>query len=102
MYPRVASGSPHSPLGSTKTIVRRRDGRAQGDLSTDREIPRIGALDQVPWGLSGPGGIIAGSLAAQHPGWPRHGLIQLGFSTLLTTCHTPIGVVNPYLAVATG
>src|SRR5438046_3281389 len=46
----------------------------------------------VPRGLSGPGGIMGGSLAAQHPGWPRHGLIQDGFSTLLTTCHSPMGV----------
>ena len=56
----------------------------------------------VPSGLSGPGGIVGGSLAAQQPGWPRHGLTQVGFSTLFTTSHSPAGVVNPNRAVATG
>src|SRR2546421_1024753 len=55
---------------------------------------------RVPSGLPGPAGIVGGSLAAQHPGWPRQGLTQMGFSTLFTISHSPTGVVNPYLAVA--
>src|SRR5436309_9659317 len=50
---------------------------------------------RVPSGLSGPGGIVGGSLAAH--GVP--GLTHVGFSTLFTTSHSPTGVVNPYIAV---
>src|SRR2546423_10712337 len=57
---------------------------------------------RVPSGLPGPGGIIGGSLAAQHPGCRRQGLIQEGFSALLMTDQLPGGVGKPAMAVATG